>query len=108
MTSAMLNQLAEIIETRKRADPDTSYVAALFQQGQDAILKKIIEEAGETVLAAKDGDKLQLVSEMADLWFHCVVLLSAHELKPETVLQELARRQGVSGLVEKANRSKEC
>ena len=87
-----------------RGDPATSYVAALFAKGDDAILKKIGEEATETVMAAKDGDKLRLTAEVADLWFHCLVLLARHGLGPADVLAELARREGTSGIAEKAAR----
>lgn len=102
----ILSQLAEVLESRKQADPDSSYVAKLYDKGLDAILKKIGEEATETVMAAKDGDREQIVYEMADLWFHTLVLLAQQGLKPDDVLQELGRRFGVSGLEEKASRSK--
>ncbi|MDT8451438.1 MAG: phosphoribosyl-ATP diphosphatase [Gammaproteobacteria bacterium] len=104
MSEPVLQQLAEILEQRKTAEADSSYVAGLYHQGLDAILKKIGEEATETVMAAKDGDKDKLVYEVADLWFHSLVLLAHEGLKPEDVLQELARRFGVSGLDEKASR----
>ena len=84
--------------------PPSSYVAALFAKGEDAILKKIGEEATETVMAAKDGDKLRITAEVADLWFHCLVLLARHGLGPDDVRAELARREGVSGIAEKASR----
>ncbi len=100
----ILARLAQAIEARKQADPTTSYVAKLFSKGHDAILKKIGEESAETLLAAKDGDKLHIVREVADLWFHCLVLLSYHGLKPEDVLAELHRREGISGIDEKAAR----
>lgn len=100
----VLQRVAETIEARKRADPGTSYVAKLFSKGHDAILKKIGEESAETLLAAKDGDKLHLVREVADLWFHCLVLLAYHELNPDDVLAELHRREGISGIDEKAAR----
>ena len=99
-----MNQLAEVLEARKQADPESSYVAKLYSKGLDAILKKIGEEATETVMAAKDGDKDQIVYEMADLWFHSLVLLAQQGLKPDDVIQELDRRFGVSGLDEKASR----
>ncbi len=104
MSNDILERLAETIEARKQAAPETSYVAKLFSRGEDAILKKIGEEATEVVLAAKGGDKTHLVYEVADLWFHCMVLLSRHGLRPEDVLNELARREGVSGIAEKAGR----
>lgn len=104
MSDPILQQLAEILEQRKTAEADSSYVAGLYHKGLDAILKKIGEEATETVMAAKDGDKDKLVYEVADLWFHSLVLLAHEGLKPDDVLQELARRFGVSGLDEKASR----
>lgn len=100
-----LNQLAEILEQRKTQSADKSYVASLYIKGLDTILKKIGEEATETVIAAKGGDKQQMVYEMADLWFHCLVLLAQQDLHPDDVLSELQRRFGLSGLVEKASRS---
>lgn len=99
-----LARLAEVIESRKGADPDTSYVARLFHKGTDAILKKIGEEATETVMAAKDGERSKIVYEVADLWFHSLVALSAFDLKPADVLAELERREGLSGLEEFALR----
>jgi phosphoribosyl-ATP pyrophosphohydrolase len=102
--SEILTQLAAVLEARKNAAPDSSYVAGLYAKGLDAILKKIGEEATETVLAAKQGDRRQIVHETADLWFHTLVLLAQQGLKPEDVLQELERRFGLSGLDEKARR----
>ncbi|MCZ8073974.1 MAG: phosphoribosyl-ATP diphosphatase [Paucibacter sp.] len=102
-----LAKLAAVIESRKPAnggDPATSYVAKLFDKGLDAILKKVGEEATETVMAAKDGDAQKVVYEVADLWFHSIVALSAFGLKPADVLNELARREGLSGLQEFAAR----
>ena len=99
-----LARLAEVIEQRKAADPDKSYVAKLFHKGTDAILKKIGEEATETVMAAKDGDRQKIVYEVADLWFHTIVALSAFDLSPAQVLAELERREGLSGLTEFAAR----
>lgn len=104
--SDILQQLAEVLEARKGADPDSSYVAKLYGKGLDAILKKVGEEATETILAAKDGDKDHLVYETADLWFHTLVMLAQQGLGPDAVLQELARRFGLSGLDEKAARGK--
>ena len=104
MSDQILRELAEVLEQRKSAEADSSYVASLYHKGLDAILKKIGEEATETVMAAKDGDKDKLVYEVADLWFHTLVLLANEDLKPEDVLQELARRFGVSGHDEKASR----
>ncbi len=105
MTNDILQRLTQTIEERKHASPESSYVAKLFVRGEDAILKKIGEEATEVVLAAKGGDNTQLVYETADLWFHCMVLLARRGLSSADVLNELARREGVSGLVEKAGRS---
>ena len=103
--SDVLNQLAEVLEERKQADPDSSYVAKLYSKGLDAILKKIGEEATETVMAAKDGQADKIIYETADLWFHSMVLLAQQGLGPEDVLAELQRRFGLSGLEEKASRS---
>ncbi len=102
--SDILERLAETLEARKQASPDSSYVAKLYARGTDAILKKIGEEATETVMAAKDGQAEKIIYEVADLWFHTLVLLAHTGLKPVDVLNELARREGLSGLVEKANR----
>jgi len=99
-----LERLAEVLEQRKQADPDSSYVAKLYGRGLDAILKKIGEEATETVMAAKDGDPEKVVYETADLWFHSMVLLAQQGLGPGDVLAELDRRFGLSGLDEKAQR----
>lgn len=102
----ILRQLAQVLEERKSASADSSYVASLYHKGLDAILKKVGEEATETVIAAKSGDQKQLVYETADLWFHTLVLLSQQGLGPEDVLDELQRRFGLSGLDEKAARGK--
>ena len=99
-----LARLAAVIESRKGGDPDKSYVARLFAKGPDAILKKIGEEATETVMACKDGVREKIVSEVADLWFHSMLALSAHGLSPADVLAELRRREGLSGLEEFAAR----
>lgn len=104
--SDILKQLEEVLEERKAADPESSYVAKLYSKGLDAILKKIGEEATETVMAAKDGNKEQVIYETADLWFHTLVMLSQQGLSHEDVLNELARRFGVSGIEEKASRNK--
>lgn len=103
--SDILGQLASILEQRKSAPSDSSYVSELYKKGLDAILKKIGEEATETVLAAKSGDPQQIVHETADLWFHTLVMLAQQGLGPENVLAELERRFGKSGLTEKAERS---
>jgi len=100
----ILDRLATVIVSRMGADPASSYVAALVARGDDAILKKIGEEATETVMAAKDGDKLRITAEVADLWFHCLVLLARHGLGPADVRAELTRREGIPGVAEKAAR----
>lgn len=104
MSNDILQKLTETIEARRQAAPESSYVAKLFSKGDDAILKKVIEEAGEVLLAAKDGDRQHLTYEVADLWFHTMVLLAHKGLSADDVLQELARREGVSGIAEKASR----
>ena len=101
----VLGRLAEVIEARKEAAAGESYVASLYAGGIDAILKKVGEEATEVVIAGKDGNRNALVHEIADLWFHCLVLLAAHGSHPEAVTGELARRFGVSGHEEKARRT---
>lgn len=103
-SAQILERLGATIAARVKSDPATSYVASLFAQGQDAILKKVAEEAAETLLAAKDGDKLHLIRETADLWFHCMVLLAWHGAQPADVLAELQRREGASGIEEKKAR----
>jgi phosphoribosyl-ATP pyrophosphohydrolase len=107
MSHDILQRLTQTIESRKGAAADTSYVAKLFSKGEDAILKKVGEEATEVLLAAKGGDKAHLVYETADLWFHCMVLLAQHGLSADDVLNELARREGVSGITEKQSRKKD-
>jgi phosphoribosyl-ATP pyrophosphohydrolase len=102
--SDVLDRVAATIRSRRGADPASSYVASLFAKGDDAILKKIGEEATETVMAGKDGDKLRIASEIADLWFHCLVLLARHDMGPEDIRREFLRREGVSGHAEKASR----
>jgi len=101
----ILDRLAEVIESRKDADPQTSYVAGLLARGEDAVLKKLGEEAIEAVMAGKTGDRRRIVGEMADLWFHCLVALAYYGLKPADVLMELRRREGISGIDEKAARA---
>lgn len=101
----VLQQLAEVLEQRKQQPAEQSYVAGLYAKGLDHILKKIGEEATETVIAAKDGDKDKIIYETADLWFHCMVMLAYQGLGPEQVINELQRRFGLSGLEEKAQRS---
>lgn len=104
--SDIIEKLTEVLEARKTAKADSSYVAGLYAKGTDAILKKIGEEATETVMAVKDGDKKKIVYETADLWFHTMVMLVNQGIHPNQVLDELARRFGVSGLDEKASRKK--
>ena len=99
-----LERLAAVIESRRGGDPDKSYVARLFAKGPDAMLKKVGEEATEVVMAGKDGDATKLTGEVADLWFHTLVVLAANGLKPADVLAELRRREGISGLEEFALR----
>ena len=102
----VLLRLGRAIAERRQADPARSYVASLFGKGPEAMMKKLAEEAAETLLAAKDGDKLHLVRETADLWFHSLVLLAWHGVGPEDVLAELRRREGTSGIDEKNSREK--
>jgi phosphoribosyl-ATP pyrophosphohydrolase len=102
----ILERIADSINERKDADPEKSYVAKLFAQGDDAMLKKIGEEATEVVLAAKGTDRLHLVREVTDLWFHCMIVLARHGLGPADVLAEMKRREGISGIDEKAARKK--
>ncbi len=105
--SEILQELAQILEQRKHEPAEKSYVASLYAKGLNKILKKIGEEATETVIAAKDGDKQKIIYETADLWFHCMVMLADQGLGPDDVLQELQRRFGLSGLEEKAQRSQQ-
>ena len=104
MSDSILKDLADVIDSRKGGDAEASYVARLFAKGDDAILKKIGEEATEAVMAAKDGVRERIVGETADLWFHCMIMLSHYGLRPEDVLAELQRRAGTSGIEEKALR----
>jgi phosphoribosyl-ATP pyrophosphohydrolase len=100
----ILQRLADTLEARKLADPGSSYVAKLYAKGLDAILKKVAEEAAETIMAAKDGVREKIIYETADLWFHSLVLLAQQGIHPDEILNELARREGLSGLAEKAAR----
>ena len=102
--SDVLNKLAAVLEARKGADPQSSYVAGLYAKGLDAILKKVGEEATETVLAAKTGERAKIVHETADLWFHTLIMLAQTWLKPDDILSELERRFGKSGIEEKSQR----
>ena len=110
ITDSLLNQdilknLEEILETRKQTQAENSYVASLYEKGLDTILKKIGEEATEVVIAAKEGDKQQIIYETADLWFHSMVMLSQQNLSHQDVLDELAKRFGISGIDEKESRN---
>lgn len=100
----ILSRVADVLESRKESSSDSSYVASLYNKGEDAILKKIGEEATETVMAAKDGVNEKIVYEVADLWFHTLILLASRNLHPDAILDELARRFGTSGIEEKASR----
>ena len=104
MSDDILQRLMAVLASRKGADPGSSYVAGLYHEGLDVILKKIGEEAAETIIAAKSGDSRQIVHETADLWFHCLVMLAQQDLDARQVLEELERRFGVSGIDEKAAR----
>jgi phosphoribosyl-ATP pyrophosphohydrolase len=106
MSDNVLVELAETLESRKNANPDTSYVASLYNKGLDEILKKIGEEATEVIIAAKSGEKTAIIHETADLWFHTLVMLAQQGLGPGDILSELDRRFGLSGLEEKASRQK--
>jgi phosphoribosyl-ATP pyrophosphohydrolase len=106
MSDDILARLMAVLESRKDADPSTSYVAKLYDQGIDSILKKIGEESAETIIAAKSGDQQQIIYEIADLWFHSLVLLAQQNLTAQQVLDELDRRFGLSGIDEKAARKK--
>jgi phosphoribosyl-ATP pyrophosphohydrolase len=105
--SDIIQRLNELLESRKEADPKTSYVANLYSKGMNSILKKVGEEAAETIIAAKDGSKEDLIYETADLWFHTMVMLVQAGLSAQDVLDELAGREGLSGIAEKASRPKE-
>ncbi|MDJ0778119.1 MAG: phosphoribosyl-ATP diphosphatase [Gammaproteobacteria bacterium] len=104
MSDDILQRLMAVLASRKDADPDSSYVARLYHEGLDSILKKIGEESAETIIAAKSGDPKQIIHETADLWFHCLVMLAQQNLEARQVLEELERRFGLSGLDEKAAR----
>jgi len=105
--SDILKKLAEVLEARKTADPDNSYVASLYKAGTDKILKKLGEEATETIIAGKGGNRDEIIYETADLWFHSLVLLAHNDIALKDVLEELDRRFGLSGIEEKSNRNKE-
>lgn len=101
----ILSRIAGVLDERKQADPASSYTASLFAKGEDAVLKKVGEEAVETILAAKSGDKEQIIYETSDLWFHTLVMLAQHDISPSAILDELQRRFGTSGIVEKRSRT---
>jgi phosphoribosyl-ATP pyrophosphohydrolase len=100
--SDILSKLSDVLEARKSADKDSSYVASLYHSGTDKILKKLGEEATETVIAGKGGDREEIIYETADLWFHSLVLLAHNNIKPDEILNELDRRFGLSGIEEKS------
>lgn len=104
--SDILHKLSEVLKARKQADPESSYVASLYAAGTDKILKKLGEEATETVIAGKGGQREEIIYETADLWFHSLVLLAHNDIDPQLILDELDRRFGLSGHEEKASRSK--
>ncbi len=101
----VLRRVSDILVARKQADPDSSYVSSLYAKGTDAICKKVAEEAAETIMASKDNDRLQIVREVTDLWFHSLILVAHHGLSVEDVLAEFRRREGVSGIDEKKSRT---
>ena len=101
----VLRRVSDTLVARKQADPDSSYVSSLYAKGTDAICKKVAEEAAETIMASKDNDRLQIVREVTDLWFHSLILVAHHGLSVEDVLAEFRRREGVSGIDEKKART---
>ena len=103
--NTILKKLTETLEARKKDDPTKSYTASLYRDGLEAILKKVNEEAFETIIAARQGDDKELIHEVADLWFHTLVLMAHKNLSVEDILNELARREGASGIEEKESRS---
>lgn len=106
MSDDILKKLYSVLEQRKSADADSSYVASLYQRGIDTILKKTGEESAEVIIAAKGGNNEEIIHEVADLWFHCMVLLAQQDIHIDDVLAELDSRFGISGHEEKANRTK--
>ena len=104
-THDILHRLSETLASRRHADPETSYTAKLFANGPDSILKKIGEESAELIMAAKDGKRLNIVRESADLVYHVLVLLAFYGLSIEDVSQEMRRREGISGIDEKKSRT---
>lgn len=101
----VVRRIQETLEARRNAAPDSSYVSSLYAKGTDAICKKIAEEAAETIMAAKDGDRLHLVRETCDLWFHSMVLLTHFGIGVDDVMVEFRRREGISGIDEKKSRA---
>ena len=101
----VLRRVSDTLVARKQADPDSSYVSSLYAKGTDAICKNVAEEAAETIMASKDNDRLQIVREVTDLWFHSLILVAHHGLSVEDVLAEFRRREGVSGIDEKKSRT---
>ena len=106
MSDSILQALDKILDERKNASADSSYVASLYNKGINTILKKVGEESAETIIAAKEDDKYAIIYETADLWFHTMVMLKHHDLSSDDVLKELNRRFGLSGIEEKASRTK--
>ncbi len=102
--NAILRKLTETLEARKKDDPSKSYTASLYRDGLEAILKKVNEEVFETIIAARQGDDKDLIHEVADLWFHTLVLMAHKNLSVDDILNELSRREGISGIDEKENR----
>ncbi len=102
--TTILNDLERMIQSRRMDNPTTSYTAMLLQGNEDDLLKKIIEEAGESILAAKSADKRQLTNELADLWFHCLIVMTRYNIPLSSVLSVLSKRQGISGIAEKNSR----
>ncbi len=106
--NTILKKLTEILEARKKDDPSKSYTASLYRDGLEAILKKVNEEAFETIIAARQGDNKELIHEVADLWFHTLVLMAHKNLSAEDILNELSRREGTSGIEEKESRARKA
>jgi phosphoribosyl-ATP pyrophosphohydrolase len=105
--NTILKKLTELLEARKKDDPSKSYTASLYRDGLEAILKKVNEEAFETIIAARQGDNKELIHEVADLWFHTLVLMAHKNLSAEDILNELSRREGTSGIEEKESRPRD-
>ncbi len=102
----VIHRVQKTLDERKGAAPESSYVASLYAKGTDTICKKVAEEAAETIMAAKDGDRLHLVREVTDLWFHSLILLAHFGIGVDDVMAEFRRREGISGIDEKNSRSR--